>query len=517
MSDPRHGTLRDYLRLLRASRSLIVVLVVLCGVAAAAFSFGQEKRYVSVAQLSFQEIGQSNAIAGVAAAQTQTAAQLAAQGAETVLSDEVLLRAQKGLPSAVPIGDLRKSIRVDVDTASNLVKVEAGSPDARLAAGLANAVATGAVAIQTDAERTRFRKAADRVEGQLEQLRRGRGGDTGALALGFADRIATLRTLSVNATPSRVAERAAVPEAPASPKPLRDTVFGMVVGFLLGVLIAFVRDSLDRRLRDSQEIQDEFDLPVLGFIRNNALGHAGAVANGSGPMTEQDVESFRILRTNLEFLDVDRPPRSIVVTSPLPGEGKSTVAASVALSFAAAGRRTLLVECDLRRPCLAKRLPVDSEPGLSDYLSGRVDPEAILQVVSRPEDTGLADGEGGRQVNGRADLVVITAGASTDHPAELLGSDRFRTFIEEVSGAYEIVVVDTPPVLSVADTLEILPLVEGVLVCIRADQTTRDQARAFKEALGRLPARSAGLVITGLKPGRESDYGYYSYAYPDKR
>jgi capsular exopolysaccharide synthesis family protein len=518
MSDPHTGTLRDYVRLLRANRVLIVVLAVSCCVAAAVFSSSREDRYVAVAHLSFQEIGQSNAIAGVVAAQTQTAAELAAQGAETVLSNAVLERARQRLGSPRPISELRRMLTVDVDTASNLVRIEARSTDARLAAGLANEVATGAVAIQTAAERSRFLEAARRVERQFAALRRDQQGDGGALALSFADRIATLRTLGVNATPSRVADRAAVPDAPASPKPLRDAVFGLFIGLLLGVLIAFVRQSLDRRLRDSEEVQEELDLPVLGFIRQNALGHAAYVSsNGAGRMPEQDVESFRVLRTNLEFFDVDHPPRAIAVTSPLPQEGKSTVAASVAMSFAAAGRRTLLLECDLRRPCLAERLSIDAQPGLSDHLSGQASREQVVQTVALSDGSQPA-GAGEPRLDGPLGSIdVVTAGTRCDRPGELLGSERFRAFIEEVTQAYELVVVDTPPVLAVADTLKILPLMEGVLVCIRADQTTRDQARAFKAALGNLPQRSTGLVITGLKPGRESDYGYYSSAYAADR
>jgi Mrp family chromosome partitioning ATPase len=114
-------------------------------------------------------------------------------------------------------------------------------------------------------------------------------------------------------------------------------------------------------------------------------------------------------------------------------------------------------------------------------------------------------------------LVVIAAGSQSVRPAELLGSKRFRDFLEQVVAAYETVVIDSPPVLSVSDTLEIVPLVDSVLLCIRAEQTTRDEARAVKEALAHLPERTTGIVVTGLKPGREHDYGYYSYAYYGER
>ena len=367
-----------------------------------------------------------------------------------------------------------------------------------------------------NASATRARPSASRS--QYEKLRReAKPGSRTDFALAtLLDRISTLRTLSLTATPARLAESASVPSSPASPKPIRSTIFGGLMGLLLGLGLAFVRNSLDRRLRDSNEIQETLDLPVVGMVRIEALGNAAYVPNGRGPMTDQDVESFRILRTNIEFLDVDTPIKSVLVTSPLPEEGKSTVAASLAAANAAAGKRTLLVECDLRRPSLPERLSINRSPGLSDYLAGQSGAREILQIVTLSEGGAAPNGKPGQVAAAPAaagKLVVIAAGSQSVRPAELLGSQRFRDFLAQVTAAYDIVILDTPPLLSVSDTLEIVPLVDSVLVCIRADQTTRDQARAVKAALAHLPERTTGIVVTGLKPGREHDYGYYSYAY----
>ena len=523
MSETRQGTLRDYLRVLRNSRAAIVAVTLLCAGIAAALSLSQEPQYVSAARVTFQEESRSNAEAGLAAAQTQTAAQLAAEGASTMLSNDVLERVRRRMQTSRTIAQLRAMLATSVDASSTLVTVQATANDPQFAATLANEVSRSAVTLQKNTERERFTRTAERVERQYEKLRsEGKAGTRQDFALAtLLDRIATLRTLSVNATPSRIAESANVPSSPAAPKPLRSTVFGGLIGLMLGFGLAFVRDSLDRRLRDSNEIQDTLNLPVVGNVRVEALGNAAYVTNGRGPMSDQDVESFRILRTNIEFLDVDRPIKSILVTSPLPEEGKSTVAASLAAANAAAGKRTLLVECDLRRPCMAARLSVDRSPGLSDYLAGKAGPGDIVQVVSLSEAGILPEGRNGTApttVDAAAGkLAVIAAGSQSIRPAELLGSLRFRSFLEQVSAAYDTVVIDTPPLLSVSDTLEIVPLVDSVLLCIRADQTTRDQARAVKDALAHLPQRTTAVVITGLKPGREHDYGYYSYAYYGER
>ncbi len=517
------GTLRDYLRVLRNHRTAIVVATMVCAGIAAGQSFSQESQYVATARVSFQESSRSNAEAGLAAVQTQTAAQLAAEGALTLLSSAVLTRSRRRLQSRATIAELRAMLATAVDPSSTLVTVQATAPDKQFAAALANEVARGAVTLQKDDQRLRFRRSAERFERQYERLRREAASNTRSdLALvTLLERISTLRSLSTTATPARLAEAAAVPSAPSSPKPIRSTIFGGLIGLMLGIGIAFVRQSLDRSLRDAGEIQETLGLPVVGNVRVEALGMAAYVPNGRGPMDDQDVESFRILRTNLEFLDVDRPIKSILVTSPLPEEGKSSVAASLAAASAAAGKRTVLIECDMRRPCLSERLQVNRGPGLSDYLAGQAEPGDIVQVVTLTETgavPGAGDGDDVAAVPVEAGrLAVIAAGSQSVRPAELLGSQRFRIFLEEITAAYDTVVIDTPPLLSVSDTLEIVPLADSVLLCIRADQTTRDQARAVKDALAHLPERTTAIVVTGLKPGREQDYGYYSHAYYGER
>jgi capsular exopolysaccharide synthesis family protein len=205
------------------------------------------------------------------------------------------------------------------------------------------------------------------------------------------------------------------------------------------------------------------------------------------------------MRTNVDFLDVDSRLTTLAVTSALPEEGKSTVACSLACAYALAGKRTLIVECDLRRPTLAHKLGLGNGPGLSDYLAGEAEPQAVVQPVALP--------------GAQAPLVAIVAGTPSPRPAELLGSQRFGAFLDEVARAYDVVLLDTSPLLSVVDTLELVPRVDGVVVCVRAQQTTRDQAQAAKAALEHFPARPTGVVVTGVRAGDELDYGYYSYAY----
>lgn len=525
MTDPRQRTVRDYLRVLRRNRVLIVLVTIVCAGIGAGLAVSHKASYAAVASVTFQDESRSEAEAGLVTVQTQTAAQIAAQGATTLLGVNVLSRVRSRLNSPLPVATLRAMLATNVDPASALVTVTATASDPKVAAALANAVARTAVTLQTNAERGRFAATASRVERQYNNLRtQGNSGNQGnsanrsdlALAT-LLGRVATLRTLAANAMPVSLAQSATVPTAPSSASAVRSTGFGLLIGLLLGSGLAFLRDLLDRRLRDSDEIQEILSLPVVGRVRVEAMGNAAYVGgNGGGRMTDQDIESFRVLRANIEVLDVDRPLKSILVTSPLPQEGKSTVAASLAATNAAAGKRTLLLECDLRRPCLSARLSINRSPGLTDYIAGKATPAEVVQVVQlsdSPATNGNNSVEAPTAEPEAAQLVVIAAGTRSLRPAELLASQRFRTFLEEITAAYDTVVIDTSPLLAASDALELLPLSDCVLLCIRSHQTTSDQARAVKEALGHQPERTTAVVVTGMKRGRDHDYGYYSAGY----
>jgi Mrp family chromosome partitioning ATPase len=202
------------------------------------------------------------------------------------------------------------------------------------------------------------------------------------------------------------------------------------------------------------------------------------------------------------------------VTSGLPEEGKSTVAHSLAATSAAGGKRALLVECDLRRPIVATRLGIASQPGLSDVLAGGVKFTDVVQTLAL--QTPGATVNGGRPPRDEESwlktLDCVTAGSPSAEPAELLSSDRMREFLREATSAYDVVVLDSSPLLPVADTLGLLSEVDVAVVCVRPSSTTRHEARATRSALHRFPSRPMGLVVTGVRR-RDEEYGYHSYGY----
>lgn len=513
MSSPIHtrhdqGAFREAWRILRRHRVLIVLAVVIATAAGAAYSLLRDPVYLASASLEFQDEGQDLDLLGAVVPPEQQPDKVAAANVGTVTKSEVRrqsVQELQDLGTQITLPELDDTISAQVASSSNLVLVEARSGDPAEARRIANTVAGVAADVQNEATRTRFADAADSLRAQSKSSK-----DPSTEAL-YKERVARFVALSKIARPVRLVDEANAPDSPVSPRPLRDTLLAIFLGLVLGVIGAFARESFDRRLHSTDEIQEQMKLPVIGYVREKAMGQAPSTGNGHKPIEERDLDAFRILRANLAFLDVDNPPRSVLVTSALPEEGKSTVAASLAHASAMAGVRTLLVECDLRRPVLSARLGIDPQPGLTDYLVGET--SEVIREVPIGIGSTTTNGSGGAMVEPALALSCIPAGTITPQPAEMLGSERFQRFVTDMAEAHDLVVIDAPPLLSVVDTLEIVPLVDAVIVCVRVSKTTRDQMGAAKAALDHLSPRPTGVVITGMRPRDEPDYGYYSYNY----
>lgn len=223
-----------------------------------------------------------------------------------------------------------------------------------------------------------------------------------------------------------------------------------------------------------------------------------ARAPGQALITQRDPmaaasEAFRVLRTNLQFMGLDKPLRSVLVTSATPGEGKSTITANLAVAFAQTGAQVCLVDADLRRPMVAKMFGMDNWTGLTTALiSGGAE-----AAVRKSEVPGLH---------------VVTSGPIPPNPAELLGSGKMERFLRTLEERFDMVLIDTPPVLAVADAAVLAPKAGGVLMVTRSGQVARQQVVRAKEALEAVKANVLGAVLDGVQPeGREGYYYYYYY------
>lgn len=508
-SPPQQTTLRDLVGVFRAHRLLFSVVVLVAIASSVGYSLSQTPEYTARASVGFQDPSRDLGLVGLGVTPTQTAAQLAAANVPTISESDVVSAVRRSIRSRASNAELVQSVSATVDPGSTLVVIRAVARTGLDAQRLANAFARASASAANSEARASFRAA-------VRQLRRARPKrqDPNSKAL-YDSQIVRLQTLGVIAKPARVAELARRPATPTSPRPLRNALLGAALGLILGLLAVFARDSLDRRLRTVADIQGELDMPLLGHVRDDAMGRSPN-PEGAGGVSSENWELFRMVRRNLDFLDTSSALRTVAITSSIPEEGKTTVAMFLAFASAAAGKRTLLIECDLRRPVFASRLGVQQSPGLTDFVTGDAGPQDILQRVSFSDPAsrngyGPHEGDVPLEREYVHELVCISAGTRTQHPVEVLGSDRFKAMLTEVQDAYDVVILDTPPLLSVVDALELVPHVTATILCVRAARTTRDQARAGMAALERLPDRPVGLVVTGTRRDEEPVYGYYGY------
>ncbi|MFI9649193.1 polysaccharide biosynthesis tyrosine autokinase [Streptomyces sp. NPDC052040] len=285
-----------------------------------------------------------------------------------------------------------------------------------------------------------------------------------------------------------VTQEAVPPTAPVAPRPLLNLAAGVLAGLLLGAGLVAVRENLDTTLKSGEALGEFTGLPGLGSIPydKNAVRQ---------PLLSADVhskraEAFRKLRTNLQFAQVDDRPRIIAVTSSVPGEGKTNTAVNLACSLAEAGVSTCLVDGDLRRPCVAGHFGLVKDAGLTTVLIGQARIEDVMQ-----------------EAEGR--LAVLTSGAVPPNPTELLASARMEEVLRELADLYEVVIVDTAPLLPVADTVGLASLTQGALLVVRAGRTSRHQLRTAAESLERVGVRVLGTVFNMAPAPKGDRYGAY--------
>jgi non-specific protein-tyrosine kinase len=506
---PRYASFADYARVARRHRWLILAITVAFVAVTVAITANQDKRYQAEAQLAFRDLFSDLNLIGTSDALPELApGQLAQINAELITGPDVQRLAARRLGDDFQAVSV--SARVGVQT--NLVIVQASAPEAELAARGANEYARASRAVGLAEQRRRLRLAERAIEREIKSVRRDDSSppQVSDVRLSVLEQtLSRIQTLAQIAEPVRIVEAAAVPGAPVSPTLARNAVVAGLVGLVFGLLAAFARDSLDRRLHTARDLHDELDAPVLTRVPASALGKSGLVADGPAPMSEADFEAFRVLRVNLAALTPDSGPRSVLVTSGVPDEGKSTVSIALACAATAAGQRTLLVECDLRRPSFTERMGIPRSPGLSDYLLGNATPQEILRTAPLALPSSV-NGDGPAAAGSAGTLVCIPGGSPVANPAELLIGERFAAFIAKVKRNYDLVVLDAGPLLAIVDPLELVEQVDAVLLCVRALSTTRDEVRAARTALSHLPTRPIGAVLTGLKRrGPDSYHSYY--------
>jgi non-specific protein-tyrosine kinase len=404
-------------------------------------------------------------------------------------TDSVLSAAARRVPGET-VETLREKVSSSVDPNANLIYVTAKDGDPEQAARIANAVASTFVAEQAAVQRRQLERARADLQQELERLRGVAGANPQEQAL--RDRISQLGvSIATAGIELAVAQPAEAPTEPDTPRPLRNTALGIVLGLFIGVLVALARDRLVPRVSGSRELSRLLEMPVLVSVPYVPQGRSRRMRLLSGI----EYETYQTLATSVRFsLTPADGPHVVVTTSALHAEGKSTVTVRLGRALAQAGHRTLLVSADMRWPTLHEAVDVEVAPGLSDLLQTltddpSADAHALVAERIRPATNQR-----------RGVLDVLPSGQKPDDPTDLLadvGLDRAFDALVDLDYAY--ILVDAPPLLGIADTQALARRATSLLYVARLDRISLENVIDARDVLDRVDRQPLGIVVIGAR------------------
>lgn len=502
-------SLEQVLGILRRRVPWILLCVLLVAGAAYGVSKQQTKKYTATTALVFNNNQPGQQIAGLPAVSSVSPQAQQSTNVKLVQLGDMAEKTAGLLGRGLTKEHVKADLSVSAQGESNVVDVSATATPPALAALIANTYAEQFVTEQQNSSHAYYASALQLVNKQLSALSPKERAGTAGLAL--QERAQSLATLAeLHNGNVQVAQAATIPTSPSSPKTTRNTLIAAVLGLLLGLSVAFLLERFDRRIREPKDLQAIYGLPLLGAVpRSAALSRsAKSKSEAKGALPPSEAEAFRLIRAQLRSLNINREPRTLLVASAAPGDGKTTIACHLASETARMGSRVLLMELDLRHPTVAQQLDVQSGPGVSDLLVGAVSMSEATQTVSL--DSPSTDGSGGRT------LDVLVAGADLpSNPAELIESRAMEALLRRAKSVYELVVIDTPPLVVVSDAFPVLALVDGVIIVGRVGRNRRDVAARLRETLTGTGAPLVGIVANDVKASRSGPYGYgYDYTAP---
>jgi capsular exopolysaccharide synthesis family protein len=446
--------LKDYIRIVRKRWRIIVAVMLVVVAAAAAATVLSPKVYEARTQLFVSTSGGSDS--GALLSGSSFTQQRVKSYADVITTPSVLnpvIETLKLDTTAVKRG-AQITATVPLDTV--LIEVDVTSTNPAQAAQIADAVG----------------KQFTQTVSDLESVSTGKSSPV---------------KVTVVSTPT-------VPIAPISPKPTRNLALGVVLGLLLGLGLALLRDLLDTTIKNEKDCAGVTDATVIGGIAFDSDAPKRPLIVQSDPHNPR-AEAFRALRTNLQFVDVANHPRSIVFTSSVPGEGKTTTTANLAITMAAGGARVCLVEGDLRRSRLTEYMGMDGSVGLTNVLIGQAELGDVLQQFA---DTSV---------------YVVGAGSVPPNPSELLGSTAMIDTLRELESRFDTVIIDSPPLLPVTDAAVLSTIAGGTVVVVGAGLVDRDQLTRSLQSLEAVNGRVLGLVVNLLPTKGADSYYYYREGY----
>jgi receptor protein-tyrosine kinase len=482
------GQIRDLVRVLREQWWIILLCLLLTTFAAAAYTSTEKKQYEASARLLLLTDNLTSTIAGAGVAGIDPTRQ-AATDAQLVSSPEVARRVQQQIKK--PLGAAVVSTVSNPNT--NILTITVRDERPFRAAKLANAFASQYIGFRRDTTRQRYQRALRTVQTRQAQTRK----NTPEFATLRAQAKQLKLLVSLQTGDAQLVQPASPPTKAVSPKPVRNVALGAIVGLLLGLGLAFLRDRLDRRVKSDDQLEAVLPgVPIVGLVPEPRRGKASRLMTAEG---------YHTLQANIALLSRDRSLKTILVTSADPGEGKSTVALNLGLAMIERGQSALVIDADLRRPSLSERVQADRRVGVSRILAG--DGTLETSVQERPL-TPSRNGNG-PSVSLCGELPVVPAGPETSNVQLLLSDRSLASLVEASRQRTEVAIFDGPPVGSFADMLPLAKEVDGVIVVVRLYHSRKPQLKRLATQLANAAIEPLGIVVLGAPLGPSRYYSEY--------
>jgi non-specific protein-tyrosine kinase len=530
-------TLQDYLRVVRRRKWMVVQAAVLLTLAAVAFSLHQQALYEASADVLLSAENVSSAVPGSLSGLSQDPERTIETQAQVARVPAVVQGALDRVDApGMTVADFLANSSVSSSPTSDILTFAVTNPDSALAQQLANAYAQSYSAYRQKLYGDAIERSLTDVDGRLQRLERtaasvqgsrrraGLGALTayGAQYSTLLDQQQTLESMQALQPSVASVLREADGAALTQPKTVRNGALGLVVGLVLGLGLAFLREALETRVRTTEEVSARLGgLPLLGRLPRppKRLRRSDKLVMLEDPASAQ-AEAFRMLRANLDFMTLDRDARTIIITSALEQEGKSTTVANLAVAFARAGKRVVLVDLDLRRPVLSRFFDLEG-PGLTQVALGHVPLEAALAGIAITDPpaprrrlslrrSGNQNGHVTRELLGQ--LEVLPSGPIPPDPGEFVSSAALGKVMGALRERADVVLVDAPAALHVGDVVSLSSLADGILVVARPTALRRQTLAELKRLLSLVRTPALGFVATG-EDGEGYAVGSASAAY----
>jgi succinoglycan biosynthesis transport protein ExoP len=515
----RPTTVADYLTILRRRKWIVLVPPVAAAVAAYLLSTGQSPLYRASAEVLVNRASVVTAITGVDPSGGDPNRYLTTQA--SIARDPVLaarISAASGIPGMTS-GRVLSESQVTPSTDSDIVTISVEDADRAAAARLANTYATQFTEFTKERATNSIDDALNSLQVRLKSLA-AHGQGASALYAALLQQQGQLATVGRLMAGIASVLQPAEGSAKIRPRPKRNALLGFLFGGVVGLALAFLAETLDRRVRDEHEIDEALGLPLLARIPQppRALQKTNDLVMFREPSGAQ-AETFRKLRTSIEFVNPDGAARTIMVTSAMEQEGKSTTIANLAVVLARGNRRVVVVDLDFRRPYLSRLFHVGARPGITDVALKQAalsDALRSIGLATAIQEQASLNGQDGAS-NGRTAmdglLHLLPAGTIPPSAGEMLEDERLLAVLDDLASRFDVVLIDAPPLLAFGDAMTLSSHVDAIFAITRLGRVQRPILHEFARQLQSCQATLLGYVLTGVEHSESYRYMYEAHEY----